>query len=253
MSVFNSLYAGQYDTIYAEKNYKSECDLLEQVIQRHASSPTIDIGCGTGEHAIEMVARNYKLTGIDFSEWMIEKAKQKSELLPESKRPSWICGDARSFNTEKQYDLAIMMFAVIGYLTTNEDIISGLRNIRRHLHPCSLFVCDFWYGPSVLSMRPTDRIRAFKTPNSQGIRVARTSLDSMSHTAEVTFNLWSIENNIFKGETIETHCVRYYFPKEFELLLSNSGFKLKSLTAFPLLDIPPNEETWNALCVAEAV
>ncbi|MGC1175151.1 class I SAM-dependent DNA methyltransferase [Polaromonas sp.] len=255
MSVFNSLYAGQYDQLYAEKNYLGECDLIEAAVKRHAGShpaTLVDIGCGTGGHAIELAKRGYKVTGVDLSPSMIEQARQKAALLTSGEQPAWLCGDARDFDTGMTFDLGIMMFAVIGYLTTNEDVLKGLRNIRRQLKTGALFVCDFWYGPSVLSARPADRVRTLPTEGGRVIRASSTTLDVVNHTADVTFKLWTLEGDRLTGETTETHRLRYYFPQEFALLLSQAGFTLQSMSGFPTLDDPLTEQTWNAFVVAKA-
>jgi len=256
MNLFSEVYAGQYDGLYASKNYKKECDLVEEAVRRYAKSGTanlLDIGCGTGGHAIEMSKRGYAVTGIDLSQEMVELAIKKSEKEQLSKQPQWVCGDVRDFAAGEKYELAIMMFAVIGYLTSNSDVLAGLRNIRQHLKPGALFICDFWSGPSVLSVRPADRIREVKTKEGRIIRSASTELDIATHTAAVTFKLWALSNNLLVGETTETHNLRYFFPQEFSLFLSSAGFKLLSLTAFPSLDDPLKSETWNALAVAMAI
>jgi SAM-dependent methyltransferase len=255
MNVFNEVYAGQYDGLYASKNYPSECDLIENAVKRHAvTKPTtlMDVGCGTGGHAIELGRRGYAVTGVDLSQHMVNLAADKSTGLPPSQRPQWVCGDVREFETGCQYDLAIMMFAVVGYLTTNNDVLAGLRNVRRHLKPGALFVCDFWYGPSVLAVSPTDRVREVTTPIGKVIRAANTTLDVVNHTADVSFKLWTLEHGRLVGETSETHRLRYFFPQEFVLFLSCAGFQLQSLSAFPSLDSPLTSESWNALVVASA-
>ena len=38
MTVFDTQYAAQYDRLYAGKNYKSECDLIEVAIAKHAAT-----------------------------------------------------------------------------------------------------------------------------------------------------------------------------------------------------------------------
>ncbi len=256
MSVFNSLYASQYDQLYAEKNYIVECDLIEAAIKRYATnSPVtlVDVGCGTGTHSIELAHRGYRVTGVDLSQSMIDHADQKAGVLDPARRPTWLCGDARHFDTGTTFDLGIMMFAVIGYLTTNEDVLDGLRNIRRHLKPGALFVCDFWYGPSVLSIKPSDRVRALPVEGGQIIRTSSTSLDVAKHTANVTFKLWTLKGDCLVSETTETHQLRYFFPQEFALLLSQSGFTVQSISAFPSLDNPLTDQTWNALVVAKAI
>lgn len=256
MSVFNSLYAGQYDQLYAGKSYVAECDLVLEAARRHASMAPrtiLDIGCGTGAHAIELARRGCQVAGVDLSQAMLDQARSKAEALDEAHRPNFLQGDARSFSTGRTYELAIMMFAVVGYLTSNDDVLSGLRNIRRHLTPGALFVCDFWYGPSVLSVRPTDRIREIDIEGGRVLRAASTSLDISRHTADVTFKLWTLHGNRLAGETTETHRMRYFFPQEFALFLQSAGFDLVSMTAFPSLEAPLSDQTWNALVIARAV
>lgn len=255
MSVFNSLYAGQYDQLYADKNYLGECDLIEAAVKRYADNPPstiIDVGCGTGTHAIELARRGYRVTGVDLSQSMIDHATQKAEVVDRATRPTWLCGDARNFDTGETFDLCIMMFAVVGYLITNDDVLACLRNIRRQIKPGGLFVCDFWYGPSVLTVRPRERISVLPTPEGRVIRAASTTLDVVQHTADVVFMLWTLEDDRLTGETTETHRMRYFFPQEFALLLSQSGFTLQSISAFPTLDAPLTDQVWNAFVVAKA-
>lgn len=256
MTVFAKAYSSQYDHLYAEKDYRGECDLVEAAVKRHAKSAPhtlLDIGCGTGSHAIELAQRGYAVTGVDLSQSMLDEAARKSAGLEAAQRPTWLCGDARDFDTGRTFELGIMMFAVVGYLTRNDDVLNGLRNIRRQLVQGALFVCDFWYGPSVLTTRPTDRVRVLETPAGRVIRAASTTLDTVQHTADVTFKLWTLEGERLVGETRETHHLRYFFPQEFALLLSVAGFSLHAMSAFPSLDKPLGDDTWNAFTVAEAV
>lgn len=256
MTTFNFLYANQYDQLYIEKNYVNECNLISEAIRRYSKytpSSLLDIGCGTGGHSLEMARRGYKVTGVDLSQFMLDKASEKAAHLSSEQKPQWVCGDARNFETGTQHDLGIMMFAVIGYLTKNDDILAGLRNIHRQLKPGALFICDFWYGLSVLSVRPSDRVRILPTTEGKVIRAANTTLDLTNHTADVTFKLWALEQDKLVSETIETHKMRYFFPQEFLLFLSVCGFKLESISAFPSLDTPLNDQTWNALVVASTI
>lgn len=256
MSVFGETYAKQYDGFYSEKNYRLECDMLEKAIARFAtikSRSFLDVGCGTGGHALELARRGYEVTGVDLSQPMLDAAAIKSKDLLLCTPPNWLCGDVRTFETGQHHDFAFMMFAVIGYLISNDDVIVGLTNIRRQLKRGSLFICDFWYGPSVLVARPTDRIREVSTPDGKVIRAANTELDIGTHTAEVTFKLWTLEQNRLVDETVEKHRVRYFFPQEISLFLTYTGFKLVTITSFPSLDDPLTIESWNALVVATAV
>lgn len=254
MSVFASLYASQYDTLYGEKNYPAECDLIERAFDTFGTVPrtVLDVGCGTGSHALELARRGYDCTGVDLSHAMLDEAARKTATAGLPNAPRWVQGDARSFAAEGPFDAAIMMFAVIGYLTSNDDVLAGLRNVRQHLWPGALFICDFWYGPAVLSVRPSERVRVLHTADTQTVRAASTVVDSFHHTADVSFRLWTMQGDRFLGETIETHRMRYFFPQEFMLLLEQAGFESLSLTDLASPGAPLTDEDWNALSVARA-
>jgi SAM-dependent methyltransferase len=256
MAVFDSQYADQYDRLYAQKDYQLECDLIESAAARFGGArPTtiLDVGCGTGRHSIELARRGFRVTSVDLSESMLRHARENAADLPENQRPKWVHGDARNFEAGGRHDIAIMMFAVVGYLTGNDDVLTGLRNIRRHLALGGLFVCDFWYGPSVLTDRPTDRVRVLPTARGEVLRTTQTTLDVMHHTADVSFRLWNVEGSQVVSDTHETHRMRYFFPQEFALLLSQSGFEMQSISAFPTLDAPLTDATWNAFVVAKSI
>jgi ubiquinone/menaquinone biosynthesis C-methylase UbiE len=255
MSVFQSLYANQYDTLYTGKDYASECDLIEAAARKFDCNPTtiLDIGCGTGSHVMELAKRGYRCTGVDRSVDMLAIAAEKSEKANLTNSPLWLNGDAVDFKADGSFDMATMMFAVLSYLTANDDLLKALTNIRQHLKPGALFMCDFWYGPAVLAVKPSDRVRVLETSTGQTIRAASTSLDSFSQTGDVSFRLWQIENDQFKGETQETHKMRYLFPQEFRMMLALSGFESLSMSEFPSLDRPLTDDSWNALSIARAI
>lgn len=255
MTAFAAAYAGEYDALYETKSYTAECDLIQDALGRYgASAPetVLDVGCGTGGHALELARRGYRVHGVDLSPDMLAIAQTKAAASAVSPAPRWTCADARTFDLGETFDAAIMMFAVVGYLTSNADVLAGLKSVRRHLPAGALFMCDFWYGPSVLSDRPTDRVKVIETGKSQTIRATSTTLDIPQHTADVSFRLWTSEGGHLSNETRELHRMRYFFPQEFSFFLDQAGFEMVSLSAFPSLDTPLDDSQWNAFVVAKA-
>ena len=62
--VFGSVYAGAYDLFYGEKNYDAECDLIEALWREYGDGGTasiLDLGCGTGSHAIRLARRGHRV------------------------------------------------------------------------------------------------------------------------------------------------------------------------------------------------
>ena len=70
-------YSRKYDKEPFVQGTVGECDFIEQEINRDKSVRIIDIGCGTGRHAIELTKRGYNVTGVDLSEDQIKRAKEK--------------------------------------------------------------------------------------------------------------------------------------------------------------------------------
>lgn len=252
MAVFGAAYANEYDEFVRDKNYAAECDLLESVFQRFAPGTVqsiLDFGCGTGNHSIPLARRGYRMTGVDLSRDMLNAAREKAGDL----KATWIEGDARAVDAGAVFDAALFMFAVLGYQVSNDDIFGTLKNARRHVRTDGLLIFDVWYGPAVLKIRPSDRLKIVSLDDCRIIRATSSELDVRHHTCTVQHHLFKLVGNRLVNESKESHVVRYFFPKELEFLLSQTGFGLASLTAFPTIDQPCDETTWNVLGVARAV
>lgn len=254
--VFGAIYAAVYDMLYDDKNYAAECDLIERIFQTYRDGPicsVLDLGCGTGNHAIPLARRGYEVVGVDRSADMLVQARKKVANLVDSSSVAFHQGDVRSIDLQRHFDAALMMFAVLGYQLGNADVLSALRIARRHLRSGGLLIFDAWYGPAVLHQRPSQRIKVIPTPEGQLLRVASGELDTRRHICTVRFHVWQLKRGQLVSETEESHQVRYFFPLELELLLKFSDFALIQTGAFPELERGPDETTWNVLVVARAV
>ena len=251
--VFGEAYANHYDQLYGTKDYSGECDLIEGVFRRFGSGEIrslVDWGCGTGSHSIPLAKRGYSVTGVDRSPSMLHHARVKS--AENQVNVNWIEGDIREGEAGGLFDAGLCMFAVLGYLSSNEDLIAALTNIRRHIRMGGVLVFDVWYGPAALTLKPADRVKIVSLPDGKLIRVVRGSLDTRHHLCTIRINSWRLSEGRVADDSEEVHELRYFFPMELELLLKQSGFTLASLTAFPTLDLPPDETTWNVLVVGNA-
>ncbi|CAD7840700.1 MAG: hypothetical protein [Olavius algarvensis Delta 4 endosymbiont] len=60
-------YGRKYDQEPFTQGTLGECDFIEQEIACDKSLRILDMGCGTGRHALELTRRGYTVTGIDLS------------------------------------------------------------------------------------------------------------------------------------------------------------------------------------------
>ncbi len=252
---FGEVYATAYDLLYAEKDYVSECDTVEQLAGKYAKTPVqsfLDLGCGTGNHAIQLAHRGYEVCGVDRAEDMLAKAREKARLAGTTGKISFHQDDLRRVDLGRHFDVALMMFAVLGYQKQNHDVLAALTAARRHLLPGGLLLFDVWYGPAVLAQRPSDRTKRIATDGGEILRSASGSLDVRHHLCTVRYDILHIEGDRIVARDREDHVMRYFFPLELELLLECAGFQLLKLAAFPdegKLD----ESTWNVLGMAQAL
>ena len=251
--VFNS-YGKYYDIIYADKDYEKECDFLEEIFRKYSTfmpHRILDGGCGTGSHAVPLAKRGYEITGIDLSEEMINVAKEKAKR--NGANIEFQTMDLRTFQLNKKFDAAICMFAVINYLTNNNDLPKTISNIRSHIKKNSLFIFDFWYGPAVLAISPTHRIKTVEKDGLKITRFADPHLNRSAHTCDVNYHFLVTKENVVLYEGNEKHQIRYYFPEEIKQCLQESSFKLIKLCPFLEPNGMPSEKTWNVTAIARAV
>jgi len=251
MSVFGG-YATFYDTFYQTKDYGAECDFVELLFTRYTSSPVhtlLDLGCGTGGHALPLAQRGYQVTGVDRSEVMLAAARQKGE----GTSVRFLEGDIRELDLGERFDAVISMFAVIGYMVSNEHLLAAFGTARRHLSPGGIFCFDTWFGPAVLADRPSDRNRVIMSGNERIVRMVHPSLDVMRQTVDVHYTILRLHDDRILSEVEETHTMRFLFSQETRLLLETAGFRVRCLCPFLRPDEALNEREWNMTVVAEAV
>ncbi|SEM17857.1 Methyltransferase domain-containing protein [Syntrophus gentianae] len=249
---FQKDYAEAYDFLYQDKNYESECDLIEEIFRKFASAKIrtiLDLGCGTGSHAIPLAQRGYRVTGVDLAEDMLQQARLKAHSLPTGQL-AFLLEDLRRLSLPDQYDAVLMMFAVLGYSTTNEDILAALNSVSRHLKPGGLFICDVWYGPAVLRQRPEAKEKTIRTGQSEIIRNASGTLDIFRHLCEVRYRLRHLQDGQVLQEAEERHIMRYFFPQELAFFIRQAAMEQIHISSFEDLARSPAEDTWNVLVAA---
>jgi SAM-dependent methyltransferase len=247
--VFGPPYAGAYDEIYRDKDYARECEIIESIFAGYARSPVksiLDLGCGTGSHALPLARGGYDVLGVDRSPAMVERAREKAA----GSRVEFQVGELATLRLGRTFDAALMLFAVLGYQQRNADVRRALETARRHVAPGGLFVCDVWYGPAVLRQRPSERIKVIQTEQGEIHRATSGELDVRRHLCHVHYRLWRPGVG---SETAERHTMRYFFPLELELHLELAGFSLERLGAFPDFEKEADESTWNVFAIARAV
>jgi demethylmenaquinone methyltransferase / 2-methoxy-6-polyprenyl-1,4-benzoquinol methylase len=92
----------------------------------------LDACCGTGDLAVEAERAGATVTGLDFSERMLDRARSKSAGI------EWVHGDLLALPfADGSFDAATVGFGVRNV----EDLESGLRELARVLRPTGRLGC----------------------------------------------------------------------------------------------------------------
>lgn len=255
LNTFQS-YARYYDLLYRDKPYEAEAAyvLRRLATQGGVVNSILELGCGTGGHARWLAERVGEVQGIDISGQMLDEAERRRKLLPENlaKRISLSLGDARTVRLGRAFDAVVSLFHVASYQTSNHDIAAMIRTAREHLGLGGVFLFDCWYGPGVLSDRPTSRVLVLEDSRTRVERVATPEMYPDENLVSVHYQI-QIEDRVDNSATTfeEIHPMRYFFVPELRAYLAATGFI--EVSAFSWMgDCSPGFDDWTACFVATA-
>lgn len=201
-----------YDQEPYTQGTQGEVDFIEQEIGHDRSKTILDVGCGTGRHALELSRRGYKVVGFDLSESLLSRGREKAQA--ENLDVTFIAGDARTLDFEAQFDVALSICeGAFSLMETDEMHLLILKNVTRALK--SPAPTEGKPGGKFILTAPN---AAFMLPQDSG----EGTFDPV--TFRETFTL---ERTGADGSKKILHCTqRYYTCPELRWLLHQAGFRI---------------------------
>lgn len=122
-----------------------------QVLLQQFAEPgrLIDLGCGTGRHALEFATRGFDVLGVDLSREMLIQLQAKSRAtgVDVATLQANLC-DLDGLH-DASFDYAILMYATLGMIPAGEDRVRLLSHTRRLLKSggrFALHVHNLWFN-----------------------------------------------------------------------------------------------------------
>ena len=249
MSNFKS-FATYYDLLYQDKDYSFEAEYISKLLEKYApkAKNILNMGCGSGAHDFELAKKNYVIDGIDLSENMIARAEKKRMNSPLKNQLTFSTGDIRHFANEKKYDAVISLFHVFSYLTSNEDLLLAAQAANKALDEEGILIFDCWFGPTILTEKPSIKIKRIQEKEIEMTRIAEPSMDFNTNTVRVDYTIFAKENGVAQNPITESHLLRYWFTPELEFILKQAGFKMLDYFAW-MTEQKPDTNSWGAVFI----
>ncbi len=218
--------ADYYDLLHEDVDYAAECRMLERVFTRFLPRPAaslLDLGCGTGSHALLLADRGHRVTGIDASEGMLRVARAKSRGR---RNPAFRRADMRSFDLGRRFDAAICMDGAFTHLLTDRDLLAHLQTVRRHLAPDGVYAFEFAQALREETVGPGWIHHAGAT---EIVWLYDLAVDRRRHlvTGENTF--FAFEGGGLRRTFVNTYSTRLLTVPVLQTLLARAGMRLRAV------------------------
>jgi SAM-dependent methyltransferase len=204
----------------------------------------LDVGCGTGRHAIELARRGYSVTGIDLSPSQLARAREKARDAAIS--VVFEQRDAREPHFESEFDLVIMLCEG-GFSLMETDAMDFviLENAVRALRPGGKFIFTCLNGlfPLVRS------VKDFVNAGESGVRTVDTAFDLTTLRMRSVVDFTDDAGLTRRLETSERH----YLPSELTWYMHSLGMlnaAVYGCTVGNFQKRPPTPDDFELLVIA---
>lgn len=192
-----------------------EVEFISDSLRLAAGHEVLDVACGYGRHAIELVQRGINVTGLDLSLPLLIRAADEAQRRALS--VNFVHADMREMAFERQFDGAYCMLTSFGYF--EEDVnLRVAERIARALKPGGRFLLDLINRDYLISDLP-----ARVWWEGTGCVVLE-EVDFNFHTSRILTH----RSIVFEdGRQLEQEIsVRAYSLHEIGRLLRQAGFKV---------------------------
>ncbi len=192
-----------------------EVEFIADALAAAPGSEILDVACGYGRHAIELVQRGFNVTGLDLSLPLLIRAADEAQRRALS--VNFVHADMREMAFEKQFDSAYSMLTSFGYFDEETNLRVAER-IGRALKPGGRFLLDILNRDYVVADLP---VRVWWEGTGC---VVLEEVDFNFHTSRINTH----RSIVFEdGRQLEQELsVRAYSLHEIGRLLRQAGFRV---------------------------
>lgn len=232
-----------YSVIYDDE-YRDYTDDIQFYVRwaRRCSPPALELGCGTGRILLALAQGGCPVWGLDSCVPMLDKARHKLSQLPAdaSQYVNLVEGDMRDFDLGQEFGLIYLPFREFMHLTHEEDQLSCLDAVHRHLSPTGRLIINLYDMDLVaLTQRSDSNVPLYRqhggdyTDPVTGHKVYLSSATHYKHSTQTMHEERFYDRVDSSGAVVERRMVtitqRWFFRWEMHHLLHRANFRVHEL------------------------
>ncbi len=250
-----NLFYKYYDILYASKDYKLEVDSILSIAKTFYSHPInkiLEIGCGTGNHTLELAKNDVSIIAVDNDKEMIDIALSK--IKDKGLKNVKIYYGVIEQLDRKDIDVAMAGFNVVTYIPNMNSLISFFKGVNSCLKPGGIFVFDCWNGIAAIVDPPKSKISKVKYADNEIICNLTSNTDFIKQKTKLTYNLNVIDR---EGVSIESDTFSFeqtlWTPMQLDYCIEASGLKVVRCCRNFEVEQAASEKDWKIMYICEKV
>ena len=187
---------------------------VEALAELAGNGPALEFAIGTGRIAIPLADRGVRVAGIDSSQAMLARLREK----PGAERIEALVGDMATTRVDGEFSLVYLVFNTIFNLTTQDGQVACFENAASHLRSGGRFVIEA------------------RVPELQRLPLGQTVLPWRADPTGFSYYVYDVVTQRLGGQhyylddgRIEASPIelRYAWPAELDLMARLAGMRLE--------------------------
>ncbi len=138
---FDELYLEIYRHLDSPERNRKEAEFIREALGLPSDSHLLDLACGQGRHAVELADMGFRVTGLDLSPVMLQRAVDKA--AERELEVDFVNGDMRALPfPENHFDGVYSFYTSFGYFD-DDDNFRVLKEVSRVLKPGGRLLIEY--------------------------------------------------------------------------------------------------------------
>ncbi len=208
-----------YDRYWGAQYHRLVLPILERLLlcSLPSGSSILDVCCGTGHLARELISRGYRVTGIDGSEEMLVYARKRAP------QGEFLAADARDFTLPGSFRAAVSTFESLNHILLGNELLEVFQNVRAVLVGGGSFFFDLLTEEAYTTLWQ----KSSATVEDDNVCILRGGYDGKERLGKSEITLFRLEGT-WKRTDLRLF-QRCHEPTEVRSALERAGFTEISL------------------------